>query len=119
MMEKAPLLLQFLEVAGRKKRWANKTSSDARGARAHTICVGRGMGVGIMAACSSETCVISLTVTVGANSATGVGEWLLGAVERVGLETVLELGSEAWTGVELLSGLWPSAVAAFRAAGLL
>lgn len=116
MMEKAPLLLQFLEVAGRKKQWTNKTSG---GAGAHTICVGRGMAVGIMAACSSETCVISLAVTVGANSATGVGERLLGAVERVGVEAVLELGSEAWTGVELLAGLWPSAVAAFRAAGLL
>lgn len=68
-----------------------------------------------MASCSSETWVISLAVMAGANSATGIGERLLGAVERVGVDAVLEPGSEAWTGVRL----WGLVAAAFRAPGLL
>lgn len=59
--------------------------------------------------CSSETFTISVAVTVGAHSAGGVGERLLGAVVRVGvevragvveveLEVEVEAGAEAWTG---------------------
>lgn len=70
--------------------------------------------------CSSETFTISVAVTGGAHSAGGVGERLLGAVVRVGVEVrtgvvevVLEVEVEAWTGVG------SSAEAALGAAGLL
>lgn len=90
------------------------------------------MGVGVRAGCSSETFTISVAVTVGAHSAGGVGERLLGAVVRVGvevragvvevvLEVEVEAGAEAeaWTRAGSSAGAGGSAEAALGAAGLL
>lgn len=90
------------------------------------------MGVGVRAGCSSETFTISVAVTVGAHSAAGVGDWLLGAVEvvwvevevragvvEVVLEVEVEAGAEAWTGAGSSAGAEGSAEAALGAAGLL
>lgn len=82
--------------------------------------MGRAREAGGGVGCSSETFTISVAVTGGAHSAGGVGERLLGAVLRVGVEVrtgvvevVLEVEVEAWTGAG------PSAEAALGAAGLL
>lgn len=77
------------------------------------------MGVDIMAGFSSGTCSISVAVMAGAHSAGGEGERLLGAVERVGVEVVLEVGMEvgAWAGSSAEVG--GSAGAALEAADLL
>lgn len=81
--------------------------------------------------CSSETFTISVAVTRGAHSAGGVGERLLGAVVRVGvevragvvevvLEVEVEAGAEAWTGgAGSSAAAGGPAEAALGAAGLL
>ena len=86
--------------------------------------MGRATEAGDGAACSSETFTISVAVTGGAHSAGGVGERLLGAVVRVGVEVragvvevVLEVEVEA--GAEVWTGAGSSAEAALAAAGLL
>lgn len=80
------------------------------------------MGVAMMAGCSSGTWTISVAVMTGAHSAGGEGERLLGAVERVGVEVVLEVGVEVggggWTGAWSSAEVRGSAVAALEAADL-
>lgn len=88
--------------------------------------MGRVIEVGDGVGCSSETFTISVAVTGGAHSAGGVGERLLGAVVRVGVEVragvvevVLEVEAEAWTGAGSSAGAGGPAEAALGAAGLL
>lgn len=92
--------------------------------------MGRTTEAGDWAGCSSETFTISVAVTGGARSARGVGERLLGAVVRVGvevragvvevvLEVEVEAGAEAWTGAGSSAGAGGPAEAALDAAGLL
>lgn len=92
--------------------------------------MGRGIEVGDGVGCSSETFTISVAVTGGAHSAGGVGERLLGAVVRVGvevragvvdvvLEVEVEAGAEAWTGAGSSAGAGGPAEAALGAAALL
>lgn len=94
--------------------------------------MGRATEAGDGAGCSSETFTISVAVTGGAHSAGGVGERLLGAVVRVGVEVragvvevvvevevEVEAGAEAWTGAESSAGAGGPVEAALGAAGLL
>lgn len=86
------------------------------------------MGAGDGVDRSSETFTIFVAVRGGADSERGVGELLLGAVLRVGVEVevragvvevVLEVEVEAWTWAWSSAGVGSPVEVSFGAAGLL